>query len=93
MNYRYIIDLVGYDSFYKGRFYGYGSIQKINTNKLSDSFVHEYKVKSERTRKWYDVKIKNNGAKVLGYSCSCPQFSREKTCKHIAAVLIQIWMK
>ena len=89
MNYRYIIDLVGYDSFYKGRFYGYGSIQKINTNKLSDSFVHEYKVKSERTRKWYDVKIKNNGAKVLGYSCSCPQFSREKTCKHIAAVLIQ----
>lgn len=89
MNYRYIIDLVGYDSFYKGRFYGYGSIQKINTNKLSDSFVHEYKVKSERTRKWYDVKIKNNGAKVLGYSCSCPQFSRENTCKHIAAVLIE----
>ncbi len=89
MNYRYIIDLVGYDSFYKGRFYGYGSIQKINTNKLSDSFIHEYKVKSERTRKWYDVKIKNNGAKVLGYGCNCPQFSREKTCKHLAAVLIQ----
>ena len=89
MSYRDIIDLVGYDSFYKGRFYGYGSIQKINTNKLSDSFIHEYKVKSERTRNWYDVKIKNNGVKIFGYSCSCPQFSREKTCKHIAAVLIE----
>ena len=89
MSYRDIIDLVGYDSFYKGRFYGYGSIQKINTIKLSDSFIHEYKVKSERTRKWYDVKIKNNGVKILGYSCSCPQFSRDKTCKHIAAVLIE----
>lgn len=89
MNYRDIIDLVGYDSFYDGRFYGYGSIQKINTIKLSDSFIHEYNVKSERTRNWYNVKIKNNGTKVLGYSCSCPRFSRERTCKHVAAVLIE----
>lgn len=89
MNYRDIIDLVGYDSFYDGRFYRYGSIQKINTIKLSDSFIHEYNVKSERTRNWYNVKIKNNGTKVLGYSCSCYRFSRERTCKHVAAVLIE----
>ena len=87
MNYGYILGIVGRDSFVKGRWYS-SDIEKENTTKLASSFMHIYRVKSESSRRIYTVKIKNNGADIEGYSCNCPQFEIAKTCKHVAAVLI-----
>lgn len=87
MNYGYILGIVGRDSFVKGRWYS-SDIEKENTTKLASSFMHIYRVKSESPRRVYTVKIKNNGADIEGYSCNCPQFEIAKTCKHVAAVLI-----
>ena len=87
MNYGYILGIVGRDSFVKGRWYS-SDIEKEDTTKLASSFMHIYRVKSESSRRIYTVKIKNNGADIEGYSCNCPQFERAKTCKHVAAVLI-----
>lgn len=87
MNYGYILGIVGRDSFVKGRWYS-SDIEKENTTKLASSFMHIYRVKSESPRRIYTVKIKNNGADIEGYSCNCPQFEIAKTCKHVAAVLI-----
>lgn len=87
MNYGYILGIVGRDSFVQGRWYS-SDIEKENTTKLASSFMHIYRVKSESPRRVYTVKIKNNGADIEGYSCNCPQFEIAKTCKHVAAVLI-----
>lgn len=87
MNYGYILGIVGRDSFVKGRWYS-SDIEKENTTKLASSFMHIYRVKSESPRRVYTVKIKNNGADIEGYSCNCPQFEIAKTCKHVAAVLL-----
>ncbi len=84
MDYTSILSLVGRDSFIKGRWYDPGYIEKIGCTKLASSFIHT----SESSRRYYTVKIKNNGEDVLGYSCDCPQFDRAKTCKHVAAVLM-----
>lgn len=88
MDYTSILSLVGRDSFIKGRWFDPGYIEKIGCTKLASSFIHTYSVKSESSRRHYNVKIKNNGEDVLGYSCDCPQFDRAKTCKHVAAVLM-----
>ena len=88
MNYGYILGIVGRDSFVKGRWYGNSEIEKEDITKLASSFMHIYRVASETSRRFYTVKIKNNGADIQGISCTCPQFNRVKTCKHVAAVLI-----
>lgn len=91
MNYGYILGIVGRDSFIKGRWYDSREIRRDDLTKLANSFMHTYRVKSEISRKLYTVKVKNNGKEIEGYSCSCPQFERAKTCKHIAAVLINCY--
>ena len=91
MNYGYILGIVGRDSFIKGRWYDSREIRRDDLTKLANSFMHTYRVKSETSRKLYTVKVKNNGKEIEGYSCSCPQFERAKTCKHIAAVLINCY--
>ena len=88
MNIGYILGLVGRDSFIKGRWYTTDDIERETVTKLASSFMHTYRVKSESSRRVYTVKIKNNGEEIEGYSCSCPQFERAKTCKHVAAVLL-----
>ena len=87
MFYRDLIDLLGYDSFLKARFYPYRYVRKMGVKKYEDSYIHEYLIRSEHTDKHYDVVIRNNGKTIIDFSCSCPQFARAKTCKHIAAIL------
>ena len=72
MNYSYIMNLVGRDSFFKGRMYPSIYIRQSKVDKLWNCYRHVYKVKSERTNKWYNVTIRNNGGEVLDFSCSCP---------------------
>ena len=93
MNSSYVLGIVGRDSFIKGRWYGPNELKKEMVERLANSFLHTYKVRSETSRRVYTVKIKNNGEEVSGYSCTCPQFERAKTCKHIAAVLIRDYDK
>ena len=83
-----IIDTLGYDSFYKGRSYSPNFIKHINTYISDSKFIHEYKVKSQATVVWYDVKIINNGYQIYDFSCECIQFKKNHTCKHVAAVFI-----
>ena len=59
----------------------------MGVKKYEDSYIHEYLIRSEHTDKHYDVVIRNNGKTIIDFSCSCPQFARAKTCKHIAAIL------
>lgn len=89
MNYKYIMDLVGRDSFFRGRMYSQRYIKRKDIEKLNNCYRHIYKVKSESGNNWYDVIIKNNGGQIYEYNCTCPQFSRYHTCKHIAAVLTE----
>lgn len=86
---REIIKIVGYDSFYKGRMYPYRYIGSPRIEKNSNNYIHNYSVKSERNNNRYEVKIINNGPKIFGINCNCPQFAKERTCKHLAAVLVQ----
>ncbi len=84
-----IIKIVGYDSFYKGRNYPYRYVGEDRIEKSKDFYAHNFYVKSEHSSNRYNVKVINNGGNILGVSCDCPQFKKEKTCKHLAAVLIQ----
>ncbi len=87
--YNLIINLVGYDSFYKGRSYPSSFIKHVETYEENNYYVHKYSVRSERVNSWYNVNIKNNGMKISSISCGCMQYEKMKTCKHIAAVLVE----
>lgn len=90
MNYaRNILDLIGYDSFTKGRVYPYSFVRYSGTSVYDDYFSHLFKVKSSSTNKWYPVQIMNNGSEIKSFNCTCEQFKKAKTCKHIGAVLCQ----
>ena len=89
MNYVYIMDLVGRDSFIKGRMYPISFIKSKTIEKKDTYFEHTYSVKSQNSSKWYNVIIKNNGSKIHGFSCECPQFRSNHTCKHVAAVIMR----
>ncbi len=89
--YNQISKLVGYESFYKGRMYSYRNINYINCYKEDLQFIHIFKVKSSSGYSYYDVKIYNNGEDIKSFSCNCPQFKSKKTCKHVAAVLINFF--
>lgn len=93
MFYNKILNLVGSDSYYKGRLFPYRNINYINyyQNKNELSFAHEFKVKSYSSNKYYDIIIENNGEEIKGYSCNCPQFKSNHTCKHVATVLFNYY--
>ena len=84
-----IIKMVGYDSFFKGRNYPYRYVGEDRIEKSKNYYIHNFYVKSEYSSNVYNVKIVNNGDKILETNCDCLQFKKEKTCKHLAAVLIQ----
>lgn len=87
--YRYIIEKVGYDSFFEGRYYSPTDINKDKTEKRKNSFIHYYSVYSNKTNKKYKVMIKNNGDDIIDLYCDCMLFSHLHTCEHVAAVLIE----
>lgn len=89
MNYSYIINLLGRDSFFKGRMYPISFIKNKEINKKTTYFEHIYSVKSQNSNKFYNVIIENNGSKIYNFSCDCPQFELAHTCKHVAAVMIE----
>lgn len=89
MNYSQIIKLVGREAFYDSQIFPASFIRNINIKKFDDYFIHEYSVKSNISNDLYDVKIKNNGEKIFDFFCSCNDFQKNKTCKHVSAVLLR----
>lgn len=87
--YSEIIRKVGYDSYLKGRIYPYNYIKHLESILIDKKYKHVFQVKSERARNWYDVVIFNNGRQLYDLNCTCEQFNRFGTCKHVAAALIE----
>ena len=89
MNYGKIIELVGRDAFYDGHIFPSSFMRKVETKKYNNHFIHTYSIKSNLRNDWYRVVIKNNGEKIESFSCTCDDFVKNKTCKHVAAILIR----
>ena len=50
--------------------------------------VHIFMVDSQHFSYYYDVNIITRGSEVVSFYCECPQFSSKRTCKHVAACLL-----
>lgn len=74
--------------FIKGKSYPSYYIDFLGVEQKDNNNIFNFDVESERTYDVYKVRIegiKNNINKV---SCTCPQFRATRSCKHIAACLI-----
>ena len=74
--------------FIKGKSYPSYYIDFLGVEQKENNNIFNFDVESERTYDVYKVRIegiKNNINKV---SCTCPQFRATRSCKHIAACLI-----
>lgn len=85
-----IINVVGQLNFLKGNNYDMNKIKLIKIIHMTDkSKIYKFSVESERIPQLYNVDITNKNNEIVLTYCSCPQFEKEKKCKHIAACLIK----
>ena len=84
---KYIIDLLGMDSYTKGRRYYSWYVRKIDEDKLDEGYYYKFSVESERVYKHYKVEITITDYDIEKYSCNCERFKSHHTCKHIAACI------
>ena len=82
---RYIIELLGMDSYVKGRRYYSRYVDLNDVGKIKDGYYYKFSVESERTYRHYKVEFKIKGFEITDYKCNCEQFKSCHTCKHIAA--------
>lgn len=82
---RYIIDLLGMDSYVKGRRYYSWYVDLNDEGKSKEGYYFKFSVESERTYRHYNVKIDIKDYEIVSYSCNCEQFKGHHTCKHVAA--------
>ena len=85
---RYIIDLLGMDSYVKGRRYYSWYVDLNDEGKSKEGYYFKFSVESERTYRHYNVKIDIKDYEIVSYSCNCEQFKGHHTCKHVAACLL-----
>lgn len=83
-----ILTTVGQMDFIKGRAYPKRYVDYVDSYKERDTNVHYFLVESERTYDQYEVYIKEKNHRIVDKTCTCPQYSSYKSCKHIAACLI-----
>ncbi len=86
--YEFLTQVIGQDSIIKGRGYLPYLISYIDNYEEPKQFVHIFSVESQTSDNFYDVEITNNGDEFYDATCTCPQFKRAHTCKHIAACLM-----
>jgi len=84
-----IHEFVGVDSYTKGLQYPKGYVKYIDKFDFKDIHIHQFQVESERTYDYYDVEIHEKSCRILSATCTCLQYQRVDTCKHIAACLLQ----
>lgn len=84
-----IIKKLGMDSYIKGKNYK-GTIQFYDQDVSGNLGYYRFRVQSEHNPyRYYYVTIAISKNELVGYSCNCPQCSGMRTCKHIAASLLQ----
>ncbi len=86
--YDFLTQVIGQDSIIKGRGFPPYLLNHLDSYEEPKQFVHTFDVESVSRDTFYDIEIKNNGEKFFDATCSCPQFKKAHTCKHIAACLM-----
>lgn len=85
-----VIKICGITDFMKGLNY---QANKVKLTNMDDDILRkcEFKVNSERTNAVYNVTILVNPEEeeIHDFTCTCPQYMRMDTCKHIAACLLK----
>ena len=84
---RYIIELLGMDSYVKGRRYYSHYVDLEDERKTTDGYFYKFSVESERTYRHYKVEFKIKDFSITDYKCNCEQYKSHHTCKHIAAAI------
>jgi len=80
---------VGPDSYTKGIQYPKRYVEYIDKFDFKDIHIHQFQVESEHTYDYYEVEIHERSCEILNATCTCPQYKKANTCKHIAACLLQ----
>ncbi len=84
-----ILNFVSFPDYLKGETYYPPYIEYVDKRKYDENTIHTFDVESERTTKIYECKFTLNKEKqLLNTNCTCPQFQATKSCKHIAACLV-----
>lgn len=74
--------------FIKGKTYPKYYIDYIGVEQQGNNNIFHFNVESERTYDIYKVKVEVLKNNINNVSCTCPQFRATRSCKHIAACLI-----
>lgn len=85
-----VIRLCGTTDFMKGLNYQANKVKLINIDDTDILRKCDFKVTSERTSEVYDVGIivDPEDEEIHDFACTCPQYMRMDTCKHVAACLL-----
>ncbi len=86
-----VIRICGTTDFVKGLNYKANKVKLIKTE-AEDNYRHAYfKVTSERIDKEYNVYISvdRENEEILKYTCTCPEYEKMDTCKHVAASILK----
>ena len=87
---RYIIDLLGMDSYVKGRRYYSWYVDLNDEGKSKEGYYFKFSVESERTYRHYNVKIDIKDYEIVSYSCNCEQFKEPEENEEEKIVFINI---
>lgn len=82
---KYIVELLGMDSYIKGRRYYSWYVDLSDEGNTRDGYFFKFNVESERTYRHYKVEIDIKDYDIVSYGCNCEQFKGHHTCKHVAA--------
>lgn len=72
----------------KGKTYPKYYIDYAGVEQKENNNIFHFNVESERTYDIYNVKIEGYKGNINNVSCTCPQFKSTRSCKHLAACLI-----
>ena len=80
--------IVNNTDFIKGKTYPSYYIDFVGVEQQINNNIFHFNVESERTYEVYKVKVEGLKNSINTVSCTCPQFRATRSCKHLAACLI-----
>lgn len=86
-----VIRICGTSDFVKGLNYKANKVKLIKTEDIDYSRKASFSVTSERIERDYNVEIlvDRMDEEIEDYYCTCPQYEKMDTCKHIAACILK----
>ena len=82
-------DMLGRKSYNDALDIDENSIELNSTNKSIYGTIYRYYVYASSYYYDYNVtSIRTDGKEVTGYGCTCREFNMRRSCKHIAAVIL-----